>query len=310
VETVQFDPAALQAWHVSLPEPPPPPPCPPLLQVENLVYSYEEAEAGGKPALGGVSFTIGKGERVAIAGKNGAGKSTLAGLVCGFMAADEGAIRFAEKGGMCDMASLSIKERAERVGFVMQNPNHMISFPQIFDEAAYGLRNRGRSEEETRSVVEEMLHICGLYPFRKWPVAALSYGQKKRLTIASILALGTETLILDEPTAGQDWRHYTEIMEFLARLGRERGLTLIMITHDMHLMLEYTDRALVLADGELAADGNPADILSDDKLCDMASLKRTSLYDLARRAGIADAGGFIRRFISAEEEEMEQEAAF
>jgi energy-coupling factor transport system ATP-binding protein len=306
VEELCFDREALRAWDAAAPEPPVRPPLPVMLEVRGLSYSYEEIVPGHRaahpPALEDLSFSIGRGERLSIAGKNGAGKSTLAALICGFMKPDAGKILFEEAAGrgLGDISRLSIKERAERIGFVMQNPNHMLSFPMVFDEAAYGLRTRGVGEGEIKDRVWEMLKICGLYPFRSWPVTALSFGQKKRLTIASILVLGSRLLILDEPTAGQDWRHYTEIMEFLTRLGRERGLSLVMITHDMHLMLEYTERAVVLANGKLVADGEPAEILSNDEVIEQASLKRTSLYDLALRASIADPAAFIRRFIASE----------
>ena len=179
----------------------------------------------------------------------------------------------------------------------MQNPNQMISKPMIFDEVALGLRVRGVPEEEVKERVYDKLKICGLYPFRNWPVSALSFGQKKRVTIASILVMNPEILILDEPTAGQDYRHYTEIMEFLKHLNETLGITIIMITHDMHLMLEYTDRAIVIADGELIADDKPAKVLTDEAVADRAYLKKTSLYDLAVRCGIEDASGFAERFI-------------
>jgi len=230
---------------------------------------------------------------LAIVGKNGAGKSTLSNLICGFIHPDHGKILL----NGSDIADKSIKERGEAIGLVMQNPNQMISKPMIFDEVALGLRVRGVPEEEVKERVYEKLKICGLYPFRNWPVSALSFGQKKRVTIASILVMNPEILILDEPTAGQDYRHYTEIMEFLKHLNETLGITIIMITHDMHLMLEYTDRAIVIADGELIADDKPAKVLTDEAVADRAYLKKTSLYDLAVRCGIEDASGFAERFI-------------
>jgi energy-coupling factor transport system ATP-binding protein len=155
--------------------------------------------------------------------------------------------------------------------------------------------------------VHDALKICGLYPFRNWPVNALSFGQKKRLTIASVLVMGPSLIILDEPTAGQDYRHYSEIMEFLRKLNREQGLSFLLITHDMHLMLEYTRRALVLSEGHLltrdcpGGGDSPAAILTDDSMVEAASLKRTSLYDLAVKAGMSDPRAFVRRFIDYEQ---------
>lgn len=300
VSSIEFDSIALQKWDHSLDEKPFKEKEPLLLEIKNLSFRYETPE--GSPnhsglVLDDVSFSIEKGAVAALAGKNGAGKSTLAKLVCGFDKPTAGSVFF----DGADLASFSIKERAGRIGYVMQNPNQMISFPLIFDEVAFGLRNRGMPENEVKDRVEQTLNICGLYPFKVWPIRALSFGQKKRLTIASILALGPSMLILDEPTAGQDFRSYARIMEFVKKLNMEQGVTLLMITHDMHLMLEYTSQAIVIAEGKLIANDDPAVVLSDGVKTEAASLKRTSLYDLAVRARIADAEGFIRKFIAYEQ---------
>jgi len=264
----------------------------PVLKVDHLNFSYQP----GKPILSDVSFTVNKGEMLSIVGKNGAGKTTLSGLICGFLTPESGSIELNGE----DISPLSIKERGEKIGIVMQNPNQMISKPMIFDEVALGLAVRGVPEDEIKERVHETLKICGLYPFRNWPVSALSFGQKKRVTIASILVMKPEILILDEPTAGQDYRHYTEIMEFLKRINEEQGTTIIMITHDMHLMLEYTGRALVVADGKLLSDDTPANILTDEELTEKAYLKQTSLYEMAVKCGISSPSQFVERFISYE----------
>ena len=267
----------------------------PVLEVKDLSFSY----VPGKKVLQDIHFRIEKGEMLSIVGKNGAGKSTLSNLICGFINPDQGEILLEGS----DISGLSIKERGEVIGLVMQNPNQMISKPMIFDEVALGLTVRGVPEEEIRERVNETLKICGLYPFRNWPVSALSFGQKKRVTIASILVMNPRVLILDEPTAGQDFRHYTEIMEFLKDINERLGITIIMITHDMHLMLEYTDRAIVIADGRMIADDAPARVLTDRDIADRAYLKETSLYELAVKCGISDASGFVERFIHFEREE-------
>lgn len=266
----------------------------PVLEIKDLSFAYTP----GQPVLSHIDFSIAKGEMVALVGKNGAGKSTLASLICGFMELDEGSIYLNGE----DLSGYSIKERGEKIGLVMQSPNQMISKPMIFDETALGLRVRGVPEEEVKERVYETLKICGLYPFRNWPVSALSFGQKKRVTIASILVMNPEVLILDEPTAGQDFRHYTEIMEFLRKIHEELGITIIMITHDMHLMLEYTDRAIVIADGKMLADDTPAHILTDEGISDRAYLKKTSLYDLALKCGIEEPSAFVECFIQYERE--------
>ena len=284
---------AVRAWFRSVPEAAGQPARPVLFEAEGLRFSY----GNGREALRGVSAKIYAGELLAIVGTNGAGKSTFSKLICGFETQQAGTLRFEGQ----DLSELSIKERADRIGYVMQNPNQMISQVMIFDEVALGLRTRGVGEEEIRQRVEETLKICGLWPFRSWPVSALSFGQKKRVTIAAILVLRPKMIILDEPTAGQDYRHYTEIMEFLTALKRQ-GITVVMITHDMHLMLEYAERALVFSDGRILADDSCANILTDPALIREASLKETSLYELAARCGIEDGRAFVRRFIACERE--------
>ena len=264
-----------------------------LLRAENIDFTYD----GGHHALQGVSVTVHKGEMLSIVGTNGAGKSTFSKVVCGFEKAQSGIL---ELNGI-DLNTLSIKERADHIGYVMQNPNQMISKTQIFDEVALGLRNRGISEEEIRPRVEETLKICGLYPFRNWPVSALSYGQKKRVTIASILVLKPEMILLDEPTAGQDLKHYTEIMDFLRELNRQ-GITVVLITHDMHLMLEYTPRAVVFNAGRVIADKTAAEVLNDPEIVAEAHLKETSLYHLSALCGIDNPEEFTRRFIARDRE--------
>ena len=265
----------------------------PLLEVKNLHFGSEK----NQKTLRDVTLTIRNGEMVSIVGKNGAGKSTFSKLVCGFETPDSGELLLHGK----DLLQENIRHRAKHIGYVMQNPNQMISKTMIFDEVALGLLNTGKSEEEIREKVEETLKICGLYPFRNWPVSALSFGQKKRVTIASVLVQDPELIILDEPTAGQDFRHYTDIMEFLRGLN-EKGVTVVMITHDMHLMLEYTPRALVFADGRLIADRSAAAVLCDPQLIGQAALKETSLFTLANRLGISPAEAFVERFIEEDRE--------
>ena len=264
-----------------------------LLEAKDLDFTYD----GGHHALRGISASIHKGEMLSIVGTNGAGKSTFSKVVCGFEKAQKGSLTMAG----IDLNTLSIKERADHIGYVMQNPNQMISKTQIFDEVALGLRNRGVSEEEIRPRVEETLKICGLYPFRNWPVSALSYGQKKRVTIASILVLRPEIILLDEPTAGQDLKHYTEIMDFLSQLNRQ-GVTVVLITHDMHLMLEYTPRAIVFNAGKVIADKSAAEVLNSPEIVEAAHLKETSLYHLSMACGIDSAEEFTRRFIVRDRE--------
>ena len=264
---------------------------PSILKMENVSFSYD----GVRWILDDISFDIREGEMVSIVGKNGAGKSTLSKLLCGFEKEDRGAILY--KGE--NIKDKSIKERAEIIGLVMQNPNQMISKPMIYDEIALGLRLRSVPESEIAERMEKVLEVCGLSPFKSWPISALSYGQKKRVTIASILVLNPKILILDEPTAGQDYRHYTEIMEFLVEINK-LGVTVIMITHDMHLMLEYTPRAIVLAGGRKIADTAASVVLTDRSVIEEANLKETSLFHLAQMAGIGNGTQFVQGFIDYE----------
>lgn len=264
-----------------------------LLRVENLSFGYTPEQQN----LENVSFTIHKGEMVSIVGRNGAGKSTLAKLICGFEKPVSGRICMEGK----DLVDDTIKERAARIGYVMQNPNQMISKPMIWDEVEMALLASDMTQEERTARVEETLKICGLYPFRKWPVSALSFGQKKRVTIASILVQRPQMIILDEPTAGQDYEHYTEIMEFLKELNAQ-GFTIVMITHDMHLMLEYTKRAIVFSEGKLLADTSAAHVLNNPELVRQANLKETSLYTLSVQCGIDNPQAFTECFIRQEQE--------
>ncbi len=268
---------------------------PVILAAEHLNFQYTKK----RKILQDISFEIREGEMVSIVGTNGAGKSTLAKVICGFVNEDGGKLLL----GGEDMKGRTIKERSKTISYVMQNPNQMICKPMIFDEVALGLRLNGAAEEAITERVEHALKICGLSPFKKWPISALSYGQKKRVTIASMLAMNPKILILDEPTAGQDYHHYTEIMEFLKSLN-EAGVTILMITHDMHLMLEYTSHAIVISGGKKIGDASAVEILTNEEIAEQANLKVTSLYELAKLTGIEDAQGFVQKFIDYERRNM------
>lgn len=262
-----------------------------ILSADHISFQYTKK----RKILQDISFSIREGEMVSIVGTNGAGKSTLAKVICGFAKEDEGTLYYSGE----DMSDWTIKERSVKIGYVMQNPNQMICKPMIYDEVALGLRIRGVPEEEIEPKVDKALKICGLSPFKKWPVSALSFGQKKRVTIASVLVMEPQILILDEPTAGQDYHHYTEIMEFLKSLNSQ-GVTIIMITHDMHLMLEYTPHAIVISGGKKIGDASAVDILTDEDIAERANLKVTSLYELAVKTGIDDPSAFVQNFIDYE----------
>lgn len=262
-----------------------------ILEVKNLTFSHDK----NKNTLENVSFHLNKGEILAVLGNNGAGKSTLCRVITGILKSKEGNIFLKDE---C-IDSWSIRKRGSSIGYVMQNPNQMISQHMIKDEIALGLKCRGYSKEEIDTKVEEVLKICGLYPYRNWPVAALSYGQKKRVTIASILAINPDVIILDEPTAGQDHKHYTEFMEFIKTLAN-KGISIILITHDMQLTLEYCDRAMVLSGGKKIADNKPSCILTDENIIKQANLKETSLSTLAKAIEMERPNDFVQFFIDFE----------
>jgi energy-coupling factor transport system ATP-binding protein len=255
-----------------------PEPNQPQLEIQDLAFAYSKTQ----PIFDDLNLTINQGDMLALVGRNGVGKTTLSQLITGFVKPDAGHMTFAGT----DLASLSIKERADRIGYIMQDPNQMISKNLIRDEVGLGLELRGITGQEQDDRVDAALKTCGLYEFRHWPISALSFGQKKRVTIASILVLNPQMLILDEPTAGQDWRHYTQMMQFLAKLNREHGITIMLITHDMHLMLEYATRTIVLGNRGVLLDATPAAVLTNQDIIKQASLAETSLFTLARRCGL------------------------
>ncbi|MGF1709583.1 DUF3744 domain-containing protein [Vibrio kagoshimensis] len=283
---------SIQTWFEQRPSVAPAQNFPTLLEVHGLTYSYD----GEKNALEDVSFKIGKGEFVSILGKNGSGKSTITKIIMGVIEPDSGSAYLNGE----ELSQMSIFERSQKVGVVMQNPNHMISHHMIFDEVAFGLRNRGVEESVVKSKVESVLELCGLSKFRKWPIEALSYGQKKRVTIASILVLEPELLILDEPTSGQDYRNYTSMLNFIQKLNNELGITVVIISHDMHLVLEYTTRSIVIADSKLIANAPMTEVFSQPSLLERANLSTTSIYELASKMKIEETNAFMQHFIDYE----------
>ncbi|MFD1440999.1 ABC transporter ATP-binding protein [Lacticaseibacillus hegangensis] len=266
----------------------------PLLAIKDLTFGYPK----GPKLFDHFDLTINRGDMLALVGENGVGKTTLSQLITGFVKPDAGTMTFAG----ADLATQSVKERADQIGYIMQDPNQMISKIKIFDEVALGLTLRGVDEATIKAKVEDALKICGLYPFRNWPISALSFGQKKRVTIASILTLSPQLLILDEPTAGQDWRHYTAMMRFLEKLNRDSGITMLLITHDMHLMLEYATRTVVLGHSGILLDAEPAKVLTEPAIIKQARLAETSLYTLAKRMDM-DPFAFTAAVIAHERQE-------
>ncbi|RMW42649.1 ABC transporter ATP-binding protein [Lactiplantibacillus pentosus] len=283
----------LQAWTAGVQLNPPVVHDQPLLTIDHLSFGYEPT----KPIINDVSVTLHRGEMISLVGQNGTGKSTLSNLITGFLTPQAGKMAFNGR----SLADQSVKERADQIGYILQDPNQMISKTMIYDEVATGLQLRGVPDDEVERRVLAVLKVCGLYEFRHWPISALSFGQKKRVTIAAILVLEPAMLILDEPTAGQDLKHYTEMMTFLTTINRDQQMTIMLITHDMHLMLEYTDRTIVLGHGKILMDAQPADVLTNTTIIQQASLAETSLYTMAA-ANELDPTEFVAKFVQAERE--------
>ncbi|MGL5887485.1 MAG: ABC transporter ATP-binding protein [Leuconostoc suionicum] len=248
------------------------------LLVQSLTFAYDQQE----PLFENLSTSIHEGEILGIVGKNGSGKTTLSHLLTGFLTPSGGDIQLDGRSLLND----SIKERADHIGYILQNPNHMITKATVFDEVASGLRLRNVDEEQVTERVREMLQLVDLDGMRNWPISALSFGQKKRLTIAAVLVLKPAILILDEPTAGQDATHTSQLLGFLQNINITNHTTIIIITHDMHLLANFVQRTLVVVDGQILADTTPAELLANEALVDAASLRTTSIYRLAQRLSI------------------------
>lgn len=292
VELDQTAQEKLVAWQQQLPKNSVKVQPKPLLTGAGITFGYPDK----KLIFDNFDFAINEGEMVALVGQNGTGKTTLINLITGFLNPQSGQLELGDR----PLDPLSVKERAEKIGYVLQDPNQMISKTMVFDEVALGLQLRGISEDEQAQRVEKILHVTGLYPFRNWPISALSFGQKKRVTIASVLVLEPQILILDEPTAGQDLAHYAKMMDFLRNMNRSLAVTVLMVTHDMNLMMSYADRTLVLDEGQLLANAAPAEVLTDPALISRAHLSKLSLQELAKKAGINDAITFAEKFSAYE----------
>ncbi|MBV7362950.1 ABC transporter ATP-binding protein [Actinomycetaceae bacterium TAE3-ERU4] len=295
IELTKQQKTQLVEWAAKVP-PRTPNPQGELLRVDNLNFRYPQSDPHAplpRLVVEDVSFSIQKGQILSLCGNNGAGKSTLAKLLCGFEKPSSGEITLNGQ----EISTWPIARRAKDIGFVLQNPNQMISKPTVFAEVALALQSENISPEELQETVSSTLRVCGLYPYRNWPISALSFGQKKRVTIASIMVRKPKLLILDEPTAGQDWAHYTEIMQFLQKLN-ELGTSILLITHDMHLALEYTTSTLVLSGSKLIAYRPCSQVLTDSDLCEKAGLKTTSLFTLAEKCGFAEPSVFVDSFLA------------
>ena len=253
--------------------------------VRHLTHIYSKGLPGETVALDDVSFEIASGECIGIIGHTGSGKSTLLQHMNGLLKPHSGEIIVSDM----NIGDGSVKkvDISKNVGLVFQYPEYQLFEETVAKDVSFGPRNLGVPEDEIPGIVRESIELLGLdydAVAEKSPFE-LSGGQKRRVAIAGVLAMKPKVLILDEPTAGQDQKNYTEIMEFLEEL-HQKGHTIVMITHDMQLMLDYSDRALVMVDGELIADTDPASLLSNPELLVKANLKETSIFNLAKKLDV------------------------
>lgn len=250
-----------------------------IIDVADLRYSYD----GQHQVINMAHLNIKRGEKISIIGKNGSGKSTFAKLLTGILRPTTGDILELGK----SIKHQTIQQIGQQIAYIMQDPNKMIVKDTVEDEVGLALQLRGISGSELSDRVAESLKVTDLYAMRHWPVNALSYGQKKRLTVASLFVLNPACLIMDEPTAGQDFEHYQRMMAFVDQVIQRKQMTLIVITHDMQLALEHTNRAIVIDQGAVIADDDPFKVLNDKWIVRQAGLRQTSIYRLAERIGVS-----------------------
>ncbi|MFZ5647940.1 MAG: energy-coupling factor ABC transporter ATP-binding protein [Bacillota bacterium] len=247
-----------------------------IIKTEKLTFGY----GGGQPVLDNISMEIQKGECLAIIGQNGAGKTTLAKHFNGLHKPASGKVYVDGR----DTAGLKVSDLARTVGYVFQNPDHQIFNDTVGKEVAFGLKNLGLSRGEVDDRVAEALEAVGLtehygtYPFN------LSKGQRQRVALASVLAMRTGVIVLDEPTTGQDYRESVQIMEMVGSLN-EKGHTIVFITHDMSLVARYARRVVVLCGGEVLADGGVRAVFALPGLLEKTYLSPPQITLLAQQLG-------------------------
>ena len=248
-----------------------------MIQMEHVSFSYSDQG----PTVQDVSFRVEKGEFAAILGANGAGKTTTVRLIDGLIRPTSGRVLI----GGTDTAESSVSERARQVGFLFQNPDRQICKNTVREEILFGLKTvrGGEGEEALKARCEEVLQDFGFTgdeePF------SLSRGQRQRVALASILAVEPEVMILDEPTTGLDYLECCHIMDRIRQMNREKQVTVIMVCHDMEVVLDYAERALVMAGGKLLADGPVREIFRNAELMEEASILPPQMIGLSLRLG-------------------------
>ena len=244
----------------------------PLIELRKVEFSY-----GDRPILRSIDLTIHSGDRVALLGPNGTGKSTLVKHMLGLLRPQRGEVLLRSQ----PLRKLSVAQAAHQVGYVFQNPGHMLFAPSVREEMAFGPRNLGQSEAEISANTAEALALMNMADMLERPPLTLSFGQQRRLCIASVIAMRCAVMLMDEPTAGQDYRSYTQFMDGINQLSFFAAQ--VFITHDLDLALTYANRIVLLNDGRIVADGAPAAVLADDALLHSCRVLPTSLLRESRR---------------------------
>ncbi|MGA9918773.1 MAG: energy-coupling factor transporter ATPase [Paraburkholderia sp.] len=235
-------------------------------------------ELGGRAVLQDIDLTVGAGEFLAIAGINGAGKSTLIRAIAGLVPLSMGEIHL----GGTPITTLSARQIGDRVGYVFQNPEHQFLARTVRDEVAYGLRVRRRTEEEIGRAVNRMLERLDLVRYAEVNPFMLSYGEKRRLSVATALITEPGILVLDEPTFGQDHARAQEIIDLVRQLNAA-GITILMVTHDLQLIADHAHRIALLSEGRLLEVGPTAEILCSATVVERAGLRLPPVHRLARK---------------------------
>jgi energy-coupling factor transport system ATP-binding protein len=246
----------------------------PVIKTERLNYAYPD----GTHAVRDVSLQIHRGDIVSLIGENGSGKTTLASLLVGLNKPTAGS------GTVCglDLKTASIRDLTSHIGYVFQYPEHQFVEDTVYKEVAFSLEAQKRPPEEIASRVDKTLRLLGVETMKGKHPLRLSMGQKRRLSVATMLILDTEILILDEPTTGQDRKNIDNIMEIMSEANR-KGTTIILITHDMNLAAKYSTRFLVMDRGELVFQGSRSEFFRHFRQIRSNVLVLPEIYELAER---------------------------
>lgn len=231
-----------------------------LFRIENLVHQYSD----GTIALDDVSLSFDQGDRIALLGTNGSGKTTLLNHLNGILKPTSGAIYYEDKPLTYD--SKALLELRRRVGFVFQDPNDQLFAPTVKQDVAFGPLNLGIPQEQVKKIVQDALQTVGMAEFAEKPPHFLSLGQKKRVALAGVLAMQPEVIIMDEPTSNLDPRATSEILHLLLQLNKEKGITLLLATHDVDMVPLFANKLFILKKGKLKSEGKPKELFSNTEL--------------------------------------------